>query len=179
MRAKREAEPSHAGPGLCRPVPQPCGCRVGGGGRRTPEGKETAAGVRVQGNGEGDLDSSRGQEDGEKCPGDYLSRLLMDRVCRERCIKGDSQFVELVPFRGRRDTGDELGDQPDCLGSNPGCAAGESRHLGPLCVFSPRSGGQNSTGLRGWVLRIKWADRGKAQVNMELLQRGGSQLGRK
>lgn len=45
---------------------------VGGGRRWAMEGRETSADVHVQGNGDGDLDNSRGKEDGEKYTGDDL-----------------------------------------------------------------------------------------------------------
>lgn len=45
---------------------------MGGGRRWAMEGRETAADVHVQGNGDGDLDNSRGKEDGEKYTGDDL-----------------------------------------------------------------------------------------------------------
>lgn len=58
-------------------------------------GKETAADVRVQGNGDGDLDNSRGKEDGEIADG------LNVQGKRDASNKTPSLW-RLVPFRGRR-----------------------------------------------------------------------------
>lgn len=137
MRAERGAEPSHAGQGRADPGHRPVAA-VGDVWARTTEGKETAAGVRVRGMVRAPWTAAGAKEMGE------VPRRSPFAIADGPSVQGDSHQRRLRvcgagAIQRKRGHWGRAQRAADCLGSNPGSAADESRRLGPASYLAVSS----------------------------------------